>query len=74
MGDDNPLNSPVMDAKKITLGSSQNDISFDFAALHYSRPNKNKYAHFLQGYDKDWNYDNRPFAIYTNLRSRQICI
>ncbi len=67
MGEDDPLDTPVMNAKSITLSNSQNDVSFDFDALHYSRPDKNKYAHMLVGYDKAWSYDNRRFAIYTNL-------
>ncbi len=67
MGKDDPLKVPVMSAKKLTLSSSQNDISFEFAALHYSRPYKNKYSYMLQGYDKTWHNNNLRFATYTNL-------
>ncbi|WP_165760113.1 hybrid sensor histidine kinase/response regulator transcription factor [Niastella populi] len=31
-------------------------LSFHFTALEYSSPEKVKYAYFLQGWDKDWNY------------------
>ncbi len=67
MGSEDPLKTSVMDAKEMKLSSSQNDISFDFTALDFSHPEKNKYAHMLKGYDKNWIYDNRRFANYTNL-------
>ncbi len=67
MGENDPLKVPVMNAKKITLSSSQNNISFEFSALHFSQPEKNEYSHILKGYDKEWNHDDRRFASYTNL-------
>jgi len=43
-------------------------ISFEFASLHYSHPEKNEYAYILEGIDKEWNYvGNRHFASYTHL-------
>jgi serine phosphatase RsbU (regulator of sigma subunit) len=67
MGTDKPIDGLIMEAKEINLNYSQNDLSFDFAAMHYSRSDKNQYAHFLEGFEKEWQYDNRRFAIYTNL-------
>lgn len=67
MGDDSPLQTSIYELKDITLAHNQNDLSFEFAALHYSKPAKNQYAHMLKGYDKDWIYDNKRFATYTNL-------
>ena len=67
MGENDPLKVPVINAKKITLSSSQNNISFEFSALHFSQPEKNEYSHILKGYDKEWNHDDRRFASYTNL-------
>jgi ligand-binding sensor domain-containing protein len=67
MGEDSPIESSIYDLKEFTLPYSQNDISFEFAALHYSRPDKNRYEYILEGYDKDWIRDNRRFASYTNL-------
>jgi len=57
----------LMDIKNLSLSHSQNDLSFEFAALHFSDPKKNKYAHKLEGYEDDWIYDNRRIATYTNL-------
>lgn len=61
------LNGSLLDASQITLPFDQNNLSFEFAALHYANPRKNQYAHMLKGYDQDWIYDNRTFASYTNL-------
>jgi ligand-binding sensor domain-containing protein len=58
---------PIYDLKNLSLSYSQNDLSFEFAALHFSDPKKNKYAHKLEGYEDDWIYDNRRIATYTNL-------
>ena len=67
MGEDSPIESSIYDIEKFTLPFSQNDISFEFAALHYSRPDKNRYEYMLEGYDKEWIRDNRRYASYTNL-------
>ncbi len=67
MEEDSPLTESLLDAKRITLAYDQNNLSFEFAALHYANPQKNQYAHMLKGYDKDWIYDNRNFTGYTNL-------
>lgn len=44
-------------------------FSFEFAALDFTNPSKNKYAYKLEGFDADWNFTNadRRFAVYTNL-------
>jgi ligand-binding sensor domain-containing protein len=50
----------------VQLSYMQNHFSFEFAALNYTAPGKNKYAYMLEGYDKDWIYSgNRHFASYT---------
>jgi signal transduction histidine kinase/streptogramin lyase len=55
--------------EKINLSYQDNFISFEFAALDYSAPEKNQYAYKLEGFDKDWIYaGNRRYASYTNLR------
>lgn len=67
MGDDSPLTTSLYDIEEIILSHTQNDLSFEFAALHYAKPTKNQYAHMLKGYDEDWIYDSKRFATYTNL-------
>lgn len=67
MKEKSPLTVSLLDTKSISLPFDQNSLSFEFAALHYTNPKKNQYAHMLKGYDEDWIYDNRNFAGYTNL-------
>ena len=58
----------ISGAKSITLDHDQNIISFEFAALEYTEPNKNQYAYKLEGFNEDWiNIGNKREAIYTNL-------
>jgi len=44
-----------------------NDISIDFASIHFSSPEKNRVAYQLEGYNNNWIYDNRRHATFTNL-------
>jgi hypothetical protein len=53
--------------QNLELNYNQNDLTFEFAALHYANPSKNQYAHKLIGYDEDWIFDNKREATYTNL-------
>ncbi len=53
---------------RITLDWHANFFEFQFAALNYTRPEKNKYAFMLEGRDKDWHYSIKfPFGRYTGL-------
>ncbi len=55
--------------EKVTLSYLENFISFEFAALDFSAPEKNQYAYKLEGLDKDWvEAGTRRYASYTNLR------
>ena len=63
------LDSAVHLTKDITLTHKDNIITFEFSALHFRNPKKNKFAYKLVGWDKDWvntDYKNRR-ATYTNL-------
>ncbi|MBN8706618.1 MAG: hypothetical protein J0L62_12150 [Bacteroidetes bacterium] len=51
-----------------TLKPRQNMISFEFAALDFTNPQKNKYKYQLVGFDEDWiQAGNRRYVTYTNL-------
>jgi diguanylate cyclase (GGDEF)-like protein len=41
-------------APHLTLGPEQRNFSLSFSAQDYSDPKKSRYAHFLEGYDKEW--------------------
>jgi len=65
--ENSPVKKDINEVDQITLSYDQNDISFEFAAIHFSRPQRNKIAYKLDGLNDDWIYDNRRFASFTNL-------
>jgi serine phosphatase RsbU (regulator of sigma subunit)/ligand-binding sensor domain-containing protein len=68
IGGDSPLKKHISETDVITLSHWQNDISFEFVALHYNKPKENKYAYMLENYDHDWiKTENQRRATYTNL-------
>ena len=65
---DSPLKKSVLVEDMINLTYYDSVFTFEFAALDYHTPEKNKYAYVMEGFDKDWVYsENRRFATYTNL-------
>jgi signal transduction histidine kinase/streptogramin lyase len=55
--------------KHIRFSHSDNYLSFEFAALDYTIPEKNQYAYRMEGLDKDWVYaGSRRHADYPDLR------
>lgn len=53
---------------EIRLSYTDDFFAFEFAALDYTNPAKNRYAYKLDGFDRDWNIvKNRRYASYTNL-------
>jgi two-component sensor histidine kinase/streptogramin lyase len=54
---------------ELILSYDQNFISFEFAALDFSNPGRNKYSYILEGFDKSWQFSDasRRIAYYTNL-------
>lgn len=53
--------------KELTFSHDQNIFSIDFAVLNYIKPEKNKYAYKLDGFERDWNYVSDASATFTNL-------
>ena len=68
-GKDSPLQLAINVAPGITLRHAQSVFSLQFAALDYTAPQRNRYAHKLEGFDADWQYTDatRRSATYTNL-------
>ncbi|WP_316826254.1 two-component regulator propeller domain-containing protein [Pedobacter miscanthi] len=52
---------------KLEFASNQNTFSLSFALLNFIKPEKNRYAYKLEGFEKNWNEVNIPTASYTNL-------
>lgn len=69
-GDNNlsSVNSGFFNSKEVVLSHNQNDFSFQFTSLDFNAPELNRYAYFMEGFDKDWIYSGkRRFVTYTNL-------
>lgn len=64
-----PLIKVANQTQHIELNHLQPVFSFEFTALHYIDPEKNRYAYSLQGFDNGWTYTNAANrrATYTNL-------
>ncbi|MEZ5536912.1 MAG: two-component regulator propeller domain-containing protein [Thiolinea sp.] len=66
---DSPVNQEIAYIDSITLTHQQNIFGFEFAALNFWAPAKNRYAYQLEGFDKEWIYtdSNQRHATYTNI-------
>lgn len=66
---DSPLRQAIHTASSITLRYDQSVLRFQFAALDFTAPQKNRYAYKLDDFDRDWQYTDatRRFATYTHL-------
>lgn len=63
------LDTMIYDKKVLELSWRQNFFSFDFVALAYQMPGKNKYSFKLEGVDENWSPPGtQRYASYTELR------
>jgi diguanylate cyclase (GGDEF)-like protein len=53
----------------IVIPADANSLAVEFSALDYSAPERNRYASWLEGYDRSWNETDAAHrvAAYTNL-------
>ena len=65
------LNKEHPPGEPLVLRPGETMLTVEFAALNFSQPERNRYAYKLDGFDADWNYTDRPVAIYTNLDGGQ---
>lgn len=65
----NLLTKNINFTNNITLNYQQSNFAFDFAALDYTAPLKNKYIYMLEGFDTEWITTNakRRHANYSNI-------
>ncbi len=65
---DSILQKAISETDKIVLSYNDDVITFEFAALDYSAPVKNRYAYKLENFNKDWIYSGSiRSATYTHL-------
>jgi signal transduction histidine kinase/ligand-binding sensor domain-containing protein len=63
-----PLINNIMETKILTLSHKMSILTFYFAVMDFSIPEKNEYAYWMEGFDDSWVYSgNKREATYTNL-------
>jgi len=69
IGADSVLQKSILETDELILSYLDRVLSFEFAALNYRAPEKNRYRYKLEGFDDDWTEvdSTRRFATYTNL-------
>jgi len=68
INDGSPLKQDISETKSIRLSYNQSVITFEFASLDFSSPDKKIYAYRMDGFDNDWNIiRSKNSATYTNL-------
>jgi len=66
--DPSPLKQDISETKSIRLSYNQSVITFEFASLDFSSPDKKSYTYMLEGFDDDWNMvGSKNSATYTKL-------
>jgi len=71
IGGDSILKQSIVETDELVLTHEDSIFSFEFVALNYRAPQKNRYKYKLEGFEDDWNEvgSSRRFATYTNLDS-----
>jgi signal transduction histidine kinase/ligand-binding sensor domain-containing protein len=73
-GRDLDIGVPAGSVRELTLRRPNGFFEFEYAALSYAQPEKNRYVYKLEGFDADWNdvgtkrsgsYGNLPAGGYT---------
>ena len=69
IGDHSPLKQAISFTRSLALSHRQNIFSFEFAALSYLDPQRNRYRYRLEGLESAWNEADslHRFATYTTL-------
>ena len=65
------LNKSIEFTDQIELKHNHNAFSFEFASLHFSNPEQNKFRYKLENWDQDWVLANsqRRYVSYSNLEA-----
>ena len=63
-----PLSQNITETKSFTLPYYLSVLTFSFAVMDYSAPEKNQYAYMMENFDRDWIFPgNKNEVTYTNL-------
>jgi hypothetical protein len=61
------ITANALELQNITLKHDENFFRIELAGLHYSNPEKCKYAYQLEPFDKSWIYTTKREINYTNV-------
>ncbi len=62
------LGQPLSNLRDLSLDYQDYVVAFEFSALDYTAPERNRYLHKLEGFDRDWvDSGKMRRATYTNL-------
>jgi len=66
---DSVLQKSIVETNRLILSYQDRVFSFEFAALNYRVPEKNRYKYTLEGFEDEWNEvdSTRRYVTYTNL-------
>ncbi|MEM8930407.1 MAG: two-component regulator propeller domain-containing protein [Acidobacteriota bacterium] len=65
-----PLDVPITDAERVSVGPDESMISLEFAAFDYRAPPSCRYVYLLDGFNDQWVEAGKDrLATYTNLDS-----
>jgi hypothetical protein len=68
IGENDILHRQIDYQDEIRLKYKYKAFTIDYVALNYISPKSNKFAYYLEGFDKKWNYvGNWNNVTYTNL-------
>jgi len=73
VGGNSLLKQSISETKALTLNHAQNVFSFEFSALSFASPQKNRYRYRLEGLENQWNEtdSSRRFVTYTTLAPKE---
>jgi hypothetical protein len=65
---ESPLQATITETDRLVLSHEHVVVTFEYAALNFVAPQKNRYSYKLEGFDRDWNdAGTRRSVTYTNL-------
>jgi len=68
LGEEADLHMSFTGTGSIRLNHHENYVTFEYAALDFTSPEKNRYAYILEGLDRQWNEaGTRRYASYSGL-------
>jgi PAS domain S-box-containing protein len=69
LSEDGILTRNIGATERLALAYTDSQFAFEFSALNFRQPRKNRFAYRLDGFDEDWTHthaENRR-AVYTNV-------